>query len=156
MPLKNIEELERIRASCKALVRKRAAASGGVALIPLPGVDVLADVAMLMRLIPAINRQFGLTPEQIELLDAPHKALVYTMIKRVGAGLVGSVITRQLLLVALRKVGGNMAAKQVAKYVPFAGQALAATLSFSAMWYVGNAHVDECFEVARSVIDENA
>ncbi len=42
-----------------------------------------------------------------------------------------------------------MAAKQILKYLPFAGQAAAAALSGAAMMYVGNAHVDECYEIAK-------
>jgi hypothetical protein len=61
-----VDELDRVRKACRAMVRRRAATSGGLTLVPLPGIDVAGDVALLMELIPAINRKFGLTPEQIE------------------------------------------------------------------------------------------
>ena len=61
---KSITELEKIRASCKTMVRRRAATSGGMSLIPIPGVDIAGDVGMLLQLIPAINRKFGLTPSR--------------------------------------------------------------------------------------------
>ena len=47
-----------------------------------------------------------------------------------------------------------MAAKQVLKYIPFAGQAAAAALSVAAMMYLGNSHVDACFDVAREAMKE--
>jgi hypothetical protein len=47
-----------------------------------------------------------------------------------------------------------MAAKQVLKYVPLAGQAAAAALSVAAMMYLGNSHVDACVEIARGAIEE--
>lgn len=149
----SVEELEKIRTSCRTMVKKRAAASGGVALIPVPGADIAADVGMLMELLPAINRKFGLTPEQISELDTKHKALVYAAIKKVGTDLVGKIVTKQLVLAVLKKVGVRMAAKQVLKYVPLAGQAAAAALSFAAMMYVGNSHIDECFEIAKGAMD---
>lgn len=62
----SIEELKKIQKTCRAMVKKRATASGGVALIPIPGADMAADIGMLLELIPAISRKFGLTPEQIE------------------------------------------------------------------------------------------
>ena len=149
MPPKSIEELDETRRRCKAMLKRRAAISGGASLIPVPGLDFAADVGMLLELIPAINRKFGLSPEQIEDLDAKHKTLVYAMIKKVG-----TMITRPLVLAALKKVSARMAAKQVLKYIPFAGQAAAAALSIAAMMYVGNSHIDECYEVARRTLDD--
>lgn len=151
---RSLAELDKVRASCKAMVRRRAATSGGMALIPIPGVDIAGDVGMLLQLIPAINRKFGLSPEQIDELDSRHKVLIYAMLKKVGSDLVGRAVTQRLVVAALKKVGARMAAKQVLKYVPFAGQAAAAALSVAAMMYLGNAHVDACYEVAKGALKE--
>lgn len=144
-----IEELDRIRTSCKAMVKRRAATSGGMTLIPIPGVDVAGDIAMLMQLIPSISRKFGLTPEQIDQLDTERKVLVYAMAKKFGADLVGRVITRELVIFALKKVSVRLATRQVLKYLPLAGQAAAVALSVTAMIYLGNSHVDACYDVAK-------
>ncbi len=151
---KSITALEKIRASCKTMVKRRAATSGGMSLVPIPGVDIAGDVGMLLQLIPAINQKFGLTLEQIEELDTRHQVLIYAMLKKVGSDLVGRAITKRLVVAALKKVGGRMAAKQVLKYIPFAGQAAAVALSVAAMMYLGNSHVDACFEVAKGAIRE--
>lgn len=150
----SITELEKIRTSCKAMVKRRAATSGGMSLIPIPGVDIAGDVGMLLQLIPSINQKFGLTPEQIDELDTRHQVLIYAMLKKVGSDLVGRAVTKQLVVAALKKVGGRMAAKQVLKYLPFAGQAAAVALSVAAMMYLGNSHVDACFEVAKGAIEK--
>ncbi|MBK7766283.1 MAG: hypothetical protein IPI44_09300 [Sulfuritalea sp.] len=149
---KSLTELEKIRASCKAMVRRRAATSGGMSLIPIPGVDIAGDVGLLLQLIPAINEKFGLTPEQIEELDPRHKVLIYAMLKKVGSDLAGRAITRQLAVAALKKVSVRLATKQVLKYIPFAGQAAAVALSVTAMMYLGNSHIDACYEIARGSI----
>jgi hypothetical protein len=147
-----VEELDRVRKACRSMVRRRAATSGGLTLVPLPGIDIAGDVAMLMELIPAINRKFGLTPEQIEQLDTTHRVMVYAMLKKVGTGMIGREVTKQLVLAALKQVGVRLATKQVLKYLPFAGQAAAAALSVSAMIYLGNSHIDACYDVAKGAI----
>jgi len=150
---KNLEELEKIRSTCRSMVTKRAAASAGGTLVPVPGLDIAADVGLLLELLPAVNRKFGLTPEQIDELQPRLKVLLYGIIKKVGSSLAGRIITQRLVIAVLKKVGIRMAAKQVLKYIPMAGQAAAAALSYAAMMYVGNAHVDECYEIVKAAID---
>jgi hypothetical protein len=41
------------------------------------------------------------------------------------------------------------------RYVPLAGQAMAATLSFAAIKYLGERHIRDCVMVANRVIDLN-
>ena len=133
------------------MVKKRDLASSGEVLIPLPGVDIAADVTLLLELLPSINRKFGLTPEQIDELNPQLRSLLYGIVKKTGNTLIGQLITKQLILAALKKVGGRMAAKQILKYNPFAGQA--AALSGAAMLYAGNAHVDDCYEIAKKALN---
>ncbi|WP_245243647.1 hypothetical protein [Mesobacillus selenatarsenatis] len=68
-----MSELERVKEECKSMVNKRATASAAAAVVPVPGLDVGADVTIMMELLPAINRKFGLSPEQIDQLDAASK-----------------------------------------------------------------------------------
>ena len=151
----SLEQLEKIRSACKSMVTKRAAASAGGTLVPVPGLDIAADVGLLLELLPAVNRKFGLTPDQIDELHPRFKVFLYGIIKKVGSDLAGRIITRELVMILLKKVGMRVAAKQVLKYVPLAGQAAAAALSYAAMKYVGNAHVDECYEIVKLALDGN-
>jgi len=148
----SLDELEKIRLACRKMVKRRAATSGGMTLIPIPGVDIAGDVGMLLQLIPAINAKFGLSPEQIEALDTHHKVMIYAMLKKVGSDLAGRAVTKQLVVAALKRESARMAAKQVLKYIPFAGQAAAAALSVAAMMYLGNSHVEACYQIARGTI----
>jgi uncharacterized protein (DUF697 family) len=152
---KDARKLEQVRAECRKMVLGRAATSAGVSVIPLPGLDIAADVGLLMKLLPAINRKFGLSPEQIADLDPERKALVYMLIKKGGRSLVGRAITKELVIAVLKRVGVQMTAKQAAKYVPIAGQVASAFLGFGAMMYIGASHVDECYRVAKAFIDAN-
>lgn len=150
----SLDELEIVRAACRTMVKRRAATSGGMTLIPIPGVDIAGDVGMLLQLIPAINAKFGLSPEQIEALDTHRKVVIYAMLKKVGSDLAGRAVTKQLVVAALKKESARMAAKQVLKYIPFAGQAAAAALSVAAMMYLGNSHVEACYEIAKGGLNK--
>lgn len=150
------EELDAVRLHCKAMVKKRALASGTMTLLPVPGVDIAADVGLLLELLPAINRQFGLTPEQIERLDPQLKSFLYGVIKTTGTRIVGQLVTKQVVLKLLQKVGVRLTAKQALKFIPFAGQAAAAALSGSAMLLIGHAHIDECYTIASQGLEYQA
>lgn len=150
---RTIEELDRIRDECKSMVNKRATSSAAIAIVPVPGADVVADVAIMLELLPAINRKFGLSQEQIEKLDSAIKAKILVIITSIGSQLIGKVITKELVVLLLRKVGVRVAIKQVAKFIPFVGQAVSAGISFAAMKYLGNSHIDECYSVCKRVND---
>ncbi|AUS29097.1 hypothetical protein [Paenibacillus polymyxa] len=154
MTVRTIEELEQIRKECKSMVTKRAAASGGAVLVPIPGADVLADVGILMQLLPAINEKFGLSEQQLEGLDAETKSMVYGFITSIGSKLIGRLITREAIVKILQKMGIRIATKQVSKFVPLLGQGLAAAIGFTAMRTIGNRHIDECYEVAKRLLEQ--
>jgi hypothetical protein len=146
-------ELDAAAARCRAMVTRRALVSAGAVLVPLPlpGFDIAADVALLTQLIPAINREFGLTPEQIDALNPAMKVLVYKAIVAFGGAMVGRIITRDLILQALVKVGMRVTTKTAARLVPLAGQAVSAGLSYSAMRFVGAAHIRDCRRVIEAI-----
>lgn len=150
---KTIRELDSIRAACKSMVTTRAGLSAGAAVVPIPGVDIGADASLLLEMIPAINRKFGLTPEEIDQLDPQVKKIILVAITSIGSELVGKMITKQLIIQVLKKIGIRVAAKSVAKYIPLLGSAVAASISYGAMKLVGNAHIDDCYAVAKKVIE---
>jgi uncharacterized protein (DUF697 family) len=152
---KTISELDRIREECKSMVNKRASASAAAAVVPVPGVDVGADVAIMMELLPAINRKFGLSPEQIDQLDAAVKGQILVIISSLGSKLVGKFITKEAVVLLLKKIGTRVAVKSVTKFIPFVGQAVSAGISFGAMKYLGNSHIDECYEVCKRIIQRD-
>jgi uncharacterized protein (DUF697 family) len=144
-----LDDLDRIRRQARALVLRRASLSAGAAVLPLPGLDVGTDIAILLRLIPAINRQFGLSAEQIERLDPETKRVVLVLISSLGSEFIGRVIKKELILKLIQKAGVRITAGTVSKVVPIVGSALAASLSFGAMKMLGDAHVEECYRLAR-------
>ena len=145
-------DIDVVVAHCRRLVGRRALMAAGVSVVPLPGIDWLTDIATLMKLIPDINRAFGLTPEQVEQLSPDRRVVVYKAISAGGSMLIGRLVTRELVVRVLRLVGLRLTAQQAAKFVPIAGQAVSAALTYSSLRYVCEQHIQQCVAVSRQLL----
>lgn len=144
-------EIDRVARYCRKLVTKKALVAAGVATVPVPGLDWLTDVGMLASLFNDINHAFGLTPDQVERLSPHQRVYAYKAISAAGGYMVGKLVTRELVLKVLKVVGVRLTTRQVAKYVPLAGQAVSAALTFSALKVVCEQHIRQCIEVSEVI-----
>jgi uncharacterized protein (DUF697 family) len=145
-------EIDAVVRHCRRMVSRRAVVAAGVAVVPIPGIDWITDVAVLMKLIPDINHAFGLTPEQVERLSPDRRVVVYKAISAGGGMLVGKLVTREVVTQALRFVGVRLTTQQAAKFVPIAGQAVSAALTYSALRYVCEQHIRQCVAVSKQLL----
>jgi uncharacterized protein (DUF697 family) len=129
----------------RKLLHKRAMVAAAASAVPVPGLDWAVDAALLSKLIPEINRQFGLTPAQLDQLDPNKRDQVQKAVATVGTVLIGKLISKDLII----KVGVRLTTKQLAKYVPFAGQIVSAAVGYAAIRYFGEEHMKDCIRVAR-------
>ncbi len=141
--------MDAVRRSRK-LLHKRALVAAAASTVPVPGLDWAVDAALLSRLIPAINAEFGLTPDQIDRLEPRQREQVQKAVGMVGSVLIGKFITRDLALKAASTIGVRLTAGQVAKYVPLAGQAISALVGYGAIRFLGEEHLKDCVRVARN------
>ena len=148
----NEREIDAVVRDCRQMVSRRALFAAGVAIVPIPGIDWVTDVATLMKLIPDINRAFGLTPAQIERLAPDRKVAVFKAVSAGGSMLIGRLVTRDLVMQALRLVGVRLTTQQAAKYVPIAGQAVSAALTYSSLRYVCEQHIQQCVAISRQLL----
>lgn len=146
------QQIDAVVRQCRRIVTKRAVLAAGVSMVPIPGVDLITDVAVLMKLIPEINRAFGLTPEQVERLAPDRQVVVYKAISAGGGMLVGRLVTRELIMKLLKLVGVRLTTQQAAKYVPLAGQAVSAALTFSSLKFVAEQHIQQCVAVSEQLM----
>lgn len=144
-------EIDSTRARCLALVKKRAAMSAAVAAVPVPGLDILADLTGFAALVDEVNAEFGLSQQQIERLHPRLRVIAYKAAASVGGMLVGKLVTRGLVLRLFRRVAGRMAVKTTAKMVPLAGQVVAAAIGYALFKRMGEQHVEACARVAREL-----
>lgn len=134
----------------RKLLNRRALVGAAASVVPLPGLDWAVDAALLTRLIPAINAQFGLTPQQLDQLPAHQREQVQKALAMVGSVLVGKFVTRDLVVRMAQAAGKRLTAQQAAKFVPVAGQAVSAVLGYTALRYLGEEHIKDCVRVARA------
>ncbi|MBG9386875.1 hypothetical protein [Caenimonas aquaedulcis] len=145
----NLILIDAVRRSRK-LLNRRALAGAVAATVPVPGLDWAVDAALLTQLIPAINAEFGLTPQQLDALPAHKREQVQKALAMVGSVLIGKFVTRDLVLRMAKKAGMRLTATQAAKYVPLAGQAVAAVMGYTALRYIGEEHIKDCVRVAQA------
>jgi uncharacterized protein (DUF697 family) len=151
----HIAQLDSIKKDCTRMSNKRAFLSAAASVIPVPFTDIAADVVLLKQLIPRINAKFGLSKEQIDEYSPQLAILVYDAAKRVGTNMIGKYVTEKIIVRALKKMGTRLFAEQVMKYVPVLGQIVAAGISFTAMKMIINRHINECYKVAKTVMEAN-
>ncbi len=134
---------------CRKLLHRRALAAAAASAVPIPGLDWAVDAALLSRLVPQINAEFGLSPDQISRLSPSSREDVQKAVGVVGSLLVGKLMTKELLWKAAQTVGLRLTTQQASKYVPFAGQAVSAVLGYSAIRLLGEQHMLDCVRVAK-------
>jgi uncharacterized protein (DUF697 family) len=133
----------------RKLLNKRALVAAAASAVPVPGLDWAVDAAMLSKLIPEINKEFGLTPAQLDKLEPKKRDQVQKAVAMVGSVLIGKFISRDLVIKAATKIGVRLTTKQLTKYVPFAGQIVSAAVGYAAIRYFGEEHMKDCIRVAR-------
>jgi uncharacterized protein (DUF697 family) len=136
-------------ARSRSMLNKRALVAGFASAVPVPGLDWAVDAALLSRLLPKINAEFGLSAEQLDRLDPSNREKVQKAIALTGTVLVGKFITKDLVLKAAKVIGVRLTAAQAAKFVPLAGQAVSAVAGYAAIRYLGEQHIKDCVRIAK-------
>ena len=144
-------DVQAIARHCRKRVVRRALFAAGVAMVPVPGLDWLTDVGLLVKLLPEISAAFGLSPAQIERLAPDRRIVVYKAISAGGGMLLGKIVTRELVIRMVQMVGVRLTTQQAAKFVPIAGQAVSAVLTYSALRYVCEQHIRQCMAVMHQL-----
>ena len=144
-------QIEAAVQECRKMVSRRALLAAGVAVVPIPGVDWATNVGVLLKVLPDINRRFGLSAEQVERLAPDRRLVVFKAITAGGSLLVGRIVTRELVMTVLRMVGVRLTAQQAVKYVPIAGQGLSAVLTYGALRYVCEQHIKQCVSICEQL-----
>ena len=143
--------LEQIRDECLELAKKRAYWSAGAAIVPIPFFDVVVDLGMLTQVIPDINARFGLAPEHISVYDPETKKIHWDELRKRGFEFSGFVVARTAMKKSFNGFFTKIATKQVTKFIPLGGQLVAASLGYFMMRKITEAHVQDCYNLAKRI-----
>ena len=147
---RDAQALQAVVDACRAKLHKRALWAGAASAVPIPGVDWAVDAAILSKLLPDISQAFGLAPEQLDALDPTVREQVQKATAMVGSVVIGKLLTQQVILRVARTAGVRLGSKQLLKFIPFAGQAIAAAIGYGAIRYMGQRHINDCVRVVQA------
>lgn len=148
--------LEQVREECQEMVKKRAYASAGAAVVPVPFLDVVVDAGILSQLLPEISARFGLAPERMPAFDAKTREIHWKAMRERGVEFVGLVATRGVVRKSIQGLGGKILTKQVAKFIPLGGQMVAAGMGYFVMRKVAFDHIEDCYRIAKQIQQQQA
>lgn len=131
---------------CEQRVKWSAVVAAASGTVPLPGVNFVIDIPVLVSLFKFVRDTYGLTD-----LALSAKEFAVPALTPLANNVVRYASTEGVLLI-LKECSGMVAAEQVAKFVPFLGTVVAASLGFAIVRKVGNMYLNDCHSLAEGVL----
>lgn len=145
--------LEKIKVECEELVNKQAKLSAGAAIVPVPMLDVAVDAGLLTKLLPEISERFGLV-DSSKTVNLNNQTS-FEQYKDRAVEFAGLVVSRSIAKKTFQGFGSRIIAKQVTKFIPFGGQIVAGTIGYLMFKKIANAHIEECYQIAKKLQKEH-
>lgn len=133
------------------MARRRALLGAVTSLIPVPGIDLATDIALLTRVIHRINEHFGLSEAQLGQLSSQRQALACRLLASAGGTLAARLTTPQLIVRIMRLVGVRLTAMEAVRLVPVAGQIVAAGIGYWSVNTVAMRHIAHCERIVAEL-----
>lgn len=137
------------RKACERLIAYSSAVSAANSFVP-PGFDFAVDLVVLVNLFKEIRECYGLNDH---LLNNLPTSKLNTFSKYINSMIRNGAEKGIILL--LKTFAGEELLKSFAKFIPFVGQAIAASIGFKITSSVGNTYLDGCHELALKLMNEN-
>jgi GTP-binding protein EngB required for normal cell division/uncharacterized protein (DUF697 family) len=143
----SVEFLEEKKKSCETYVYTASGAAAINSINPIPGMDIGIDVSILLGLFASIRNAYGLTDEKLKSKEALIPAL---------APMINNIIkygSKEGVIYLLKTFAGREILKSTSKYIPFVGQALAASIGYGITRSAGISYLDDCHKAAKSILE---
>lgn len=147
----NKKVLEKKREIAGEIISNRAWLAAANGINPIPGLDVSVDITLLINLAKKIRDTFGLDEEQVAYATK-NNGTYLTAVKQFAA----KFIAREGILLLLKRFAVNIGTKEVAKYIPFLGQAIAAGIGYKMTYSFGVELLEEAYDLAEEILASSA
>lgn len=145
----SLDFLVKKKSECNKRVYLSAGAAATNALNPLPGVDIGIDIAIIGELFAFLRRAYGLSDENLKAYEVALPAVAPVVNK------ILKYSTNAGIKALLKNMAKREIIKSASKYVPFVGQAIAASIGFALTRQIGKSFLNDCHEVAENILAEN-
>lgn len=126
-----------------------AAANG---LNPIPGLDIAADIALLLKMGDAVAQIYGLTSKQFEYIKRMVGPNVLPGLLAKVAQFAAKYLAKEGIVLILKKIAARQTTKQTSKWIPFVGPLIAAGIGWKSTFMLGEQMVDEAEALAREIL----
>nr|XP_008123415.1 PREDICTED: interferon-inducible GTPase 5 [Anolis carolinensis] len=153
LPNISIEILKKKKKVLQKQIWKLATISCVVATVPIPGLSITCDIALLIKSMSTYRKDFGLDEESlIQLAEKVGKPV--EEIKEVIKSPLVKKISKDLVIKLLTKAGGGalMVLGYFVSMVPIFGSLAAGGISFGTTYYMLKKFIDELAEDAQNVL----
>lgn len=148
------EALKKKRKVAHDLLPLYAGLSAANGLNPVPGVDVAADIAILLKMAKQVAHIYGLTSNQFayikKIMGPKSIPAILTKISQFSA----KYMAKEGIILLLRKISTQTASKQLSKWIPFVGPLISAGIGWKATFMLGEQLVDEAENLAKQILEE--
>ena len=143
----SLEFLEEKKKEGEKMVIMHAGLSAANGINPVPGLDITIDVGTMLSLFKKLRKIYGLTDESLDKYKLFSSTALHT------ANSMIKIATKEGVLLLLKKFGTTTATKQISKYIPFVGQAIAASAGFAITKSAGSTYLENCHEIATAILE---
>ena len=117
-----------------------AAANGA---IPVPGVDVFGDVAVMLKFANEVSGAYGIKEDQMGRKQRFLTSQTGQTLMTKAAQFTASFVTKQGLKILLKRTAKKSIARQAGKLVPVLGPVIGAAIGGSGTYIVGRQMISE-------------
>ncbi|XP_031594799.2 interferon-inducible GTPase 5-like [Oreochromis aureus] len=154
MPNISLEIIDKKKKTFKRRLYWLAALSAAVAAVPVPGLSIAVDIAVLVGAVTDYVFGFGLDIKSLQRLSAS-TGVPYADLRAVIVSPLAAVkISKELLLKVLSQIAGAatfMALEEVSRFIPIVGIPLAMVFSFTTTYRLLNFILNQLAEDAQKV-----
>jgi GTP-binding protein EngB required for normal cell division/uncharacterized protein (DUF697 family) len=148
------EALEKKSEVARGIIPWHAGLSAANGLNPIPGVDIAADISILIKLASKVMHIYGFTDSQFDYIKRLLRPNAVPGLVAKIVQFTAKYLTQQGIVSLLKRIATKAMAKQAAKYVPFVGPLIAVGIGWQATFILGDQLVNEAEELAKEILDE--